>query len=145
MQIIFFPSHNLSLFPLCPFSFWIIFFVCLYSCDFLHLNFFFFDFDCYYIVRTDEGQPRPKYIFNNSINVELTSTFLTLQRFGPSPSPNFKQTNENEAQQLCRVNPFYQTSDYITYYRYLLSNNFTLMSSSNSIVFWFLLYTVHRN
>ena len=26
------------------------------------------------ISRTDEGQPRPKYIF--SINVELTSTFL---------------------------------------------------------------------
>ena len=25
-----------------------------------------------------------------SINVELTSTFLTVQRFGPSPSPNFK-------------------------------------------------------
>ena len=25
------------------------------------------------------------------INVELTSTFFTLQRFGPSPSPNFKQ------------------------------------------------------
>ena len=22
------------------------------------------DFDGYYIVRTDEGQPRPKYIFN---------------------------------------------------------------------------------
>ena len=26
-----------------------------------------------------------------SVNVELTSTFFTLQRFGPSPSPNFKQ------------------------------------------------------
>ena len=26
--------------------------------------FFFIDFDGYYIVRTDEGQPRPKYIFN---------------------------------------------------------------------------------
>ena len=25
-----------------------------------------------------------------SINVELTSTFFALQRFGPSPSPNFK-------------------------------------------------------
>ena len=25
-----------------------------------------------------------------SINVELTSTLFTLQRFGPSPSPNFK-------------------------------------------------------
>ena len=26
--------------------------------------FFFIDFDSYYIVRTDDGQPRPKYIFN---------------------------------------------------------------------------------
>ena len=50
-------------------------------------NDFFIDLDGYYIVRTDEGQPRPKYIL---INVELTSTFFTLQRFGPSPSPNFK-------------------------------------------------------
>ena len=25
-----------------------------------------------------------------SINVELTFTYFTLQRFGPSPSPNFK-------------------------------------------------------
>ena len=32
-----------------------------------------------YIVRTDEGQPRPKYIFNNSINVELTSTFYSTE------------------------------------------------------------------
>ena len=29
------------------------------------------------IVRTDKGQPRPKYI---SINVELTSTFFLLYR-----------------------------------------------------------------
>ena len=26
-----------------------------------------------------------------SINVELASTLFTLQRFGPSPSPNFKE------------------------------------------------------
>ena len=32
------------------------------------------------ISRTDEGQPRPKYIFNNSINVELTSTFYSTGR-----------------------------------------------------------------
>ena len=39
------------------------------------------------ISRTDEGQPRPKYIFNKcGTNIK----FLTLQRFGPSPSPNFK-------------------------------------------------------
>ena len=70
MLIIFFPSHNLSSFPLCPFEnpifFWIIFFV---------------DFDGYYIVRTDEVNP-DRNIF--SINVELTSTF------GPSPSSNLK-------------------------------------------------------
>ena len=39
------------------------------------------------ISRTNEGQPRPKYIFNKcGTNIY----FLTLQRFGPSPSPNFK-------------------------------------------------------
>ena len=38
------------------------------------------------ISRTDEGQPRPKYIFNKcGINIY----FFTLQRFGPSPSPSF--------------------------------------------------------
>ena len=48
---------------------------------------FFIDFDGYYIVRADEGQPRPKYIFNKcGTNIY----FFTLQRFGPSPSPNFK-------------------------------------------------------
>jgi len=37
--------------------------------------------------RTDEGQPRPKYIFNKcGTNIY----FFTLQRFGPWPSPNFK-------------------------------------------------------
>ena len=39
------------------------------------------------LIRTDEGQPRPKYIFNKcGTNIY----FFTLQRFGPSPSPNFK-------------------------------------------------------
>ena len=38
------------------------------------------------ISRTDEGQPRPKYIFNKcGTNIY----FFTLQRFGPSPSPSF--------------------------------------------------------
>ena len=38
------------------------------------------------ISRTDEGQPRPKYIFNKcGTNIY----FFTLQRFGPSPSRNF--------------------------------------------------------
>ena len=38
--------------------------------------------------RTDEGQPRPKYIFNKcGTNIYF---FFTIQRFGPSPSPNFK-------------------------------------------------------
>ena len=50
-------------------------------------KFFFIDFDGYYIVKTDEGQPRPKYIFNKcGTNIY----FFTLQRFGPSPSLNFK-------------------------------------------------------
>ena len=41
------------------------------------------------ISRTDEGQPRPKYIFNKcGTNIY----FFTLQRFGPSPSPNFKSS-----------------------------------------------------
>ena len=39
------------------------------------------------ISRTDEGQPRPQYIFNKcGTNIY----FFTLQRFGPSPSLNFK-------------------------------------------------------
>ena len=47
---------------------------------------FFVDFDGYYNVRTDEGRPRPKYISNKcGTNIY----FFTLQRFGPSPSPNF--------------------------------------------------------
>jgi len=38
------------------------------------------------ISRTDEGQPRPKYIINKcGTNIY----FFTLQRFGPSPSLNF--------------------------------------------------------
>ena len=48
---------------------------------------FFVDFDGYYIVRTDEGQPRPKYIFNKC---GTNMYFFTLQRFGSSPSPDFK-------------------------------------------------------
>ncbi len=58
---------------------------------FLTKNFlnFFTDFDGFFIVRTDEGQPRPKYIFNKcGTNIY----FFTLQRFGPSPSPNFKSS-----------------------------------------------------
>ena len=39
------------------------------------------------ISRTDEGQPRPKYIFNKC---GTNLYFFTLQRFGPSPSLNFK-------------------------------------------------------
>ena len=45
------------------------------------------NFDGYYITRTDEGQPRPKYIFNKcGTNIY----FFTLKRFGPSSSPKFK-------------------------------------------------------
>ena len=39
------------------------------------------------IVRTDEGQPRLKYIFKKcGTNI----FFFTLQRFGPSQSPSFE-------------------------------------------------------
>ena len=85
---------------------WIIFFVCLSSCDFLHFLFFFIDFDGYYIVRTDEGQPRPKYIFNKcGTNIY----FFTLQRCGPSPSPNFKTITivSREEILICPVSPVY--------------------------------------
>ena len=39
------------------------------------------------LMRTEEGQLRPKYIFNKC---GTSIYFFTLQRFGPSPSPNFK-------------------------------------------------------
>ena len=49
---------------------------------------FFIDFDGYYIARTEKGKPRPKYIFNKcGTNIYI---FFSLQKFGPSPSPNFK-------------------------------------------------------
>ena len=39
------------------------------------------------ISRIDEGQPRPKYIFNKcGTNIYV----FILQRLGPSSSPNFK-------------------------------------------------------
>ena len=51
-------------------------------------NYYIITFLHYPIARTDEGQPRPKYIFNKcGANIY----FFTLQRFGPSPSPNFKR------------------------------------------------------
>ena len=82
LQIIFFPSHNLSSFPLCQFDSPNFYF----EQSFLFV-YFFIDFDGYYIVRTDEGQPSPKYIFNKcGTNIY----FFTLQRFGPSPSLKFK-------------------------------------------------------
>ena len=52
------------------------------------------------ISRTDECQPRPKYIFNKcGTNIY----FFTLQRFGPSPSPNFKSDLSVKGP-LCRNN-----------------------------------------
>ena len=73
------------------FLLWIIFLFVYLFCVFLH--FYFIDFDGYYIVRTDEGLPRPKYIFNKcGTNIY----FFTLQRFGPSPSPNFKSKWMND-------------------------------------------------
>ena len=44
------------------------------------------------ISRPDEGQPRPKYIFDK-YGTKIYFLF-TLQRFGPSPSPNFKRKLE---------------------------------------------------
>ena len=65
-----------------------VYFLVIFNKHFLH---FFIDFDGYYIVRTDEGQPIPKYIFNKcGTNIY----FFTLQRFGPSPSPNFKDRTQ---------------------------------------------------
>ena len=45
------------------FLFWIIF-LFVYLLVIFTFFYFFIDFDGYFIVRTDEGQPRPKYIFN---------------------------------------------------------------------------------
>ena len=57
-------------------------------------NFFFINFDGYYIVRTDQGKPRTKYIFNKcGTNIYF---FFTIQRFGPSPSPNFKDNGDKD-------------------------------------------------
>ena len=51
------------------------------------LTFFFIDFDGYYYVRTDEGQPRPKYIFNKC---GTNNYFIFLCRgFVRHHSPNF--------------------------------------------------------
>ena len=68
------------------------FFVCLYSCDFYIFFIFLIDFDGYYIVRTDEGQPRPKYIFFKcgtpfifkSMTVRFEASAPNFKRFGQS-------------------------------------------------------------
>jgi len=73
-------------------------------------KFFFIDFYGYYIAKTDEGQPRPKYIFNKcGTNIY----FFTLQRFGPSPSPNFKrhkEINDNQSINNKCYFPIYRNS-----------------------------------
>ena len=51
------------------------------------LAFFTIDFDSYYIVWTDEGQPRPKYLFNKC----GTNIYFFYSREVRSPSPNFKE------------------------------------------------------
>ena len=44
--------------------------------------FFFIDFDGYYVVRTDEDQPRPKYIFNKSgTNIYFFICSITITEF----------------------------------------------------------------
>ena len=54
------------------------------------------------LATTDEGQPRPKYIFNKcGTNIY---SFTTLQRFGPSPSPNFKSFEVPDQAAHCNLN-----------------------------------------
>ena len=65
-KLSFFPLIVWVRFPYCSFDSPHFFFNNLF-CLFIFLwflTFFFIDFDGYYIVRTDESQPRPKYIFN---------------------------------------------------------------------------------
>ena len=80
LQINFFPSHNMSSFPFFPaiwqpeFLFWRIFFVWLFSCDFLQFLQFFLS-NLMVIISLELTRANPdRNIF--SINVELTSTFL---------------------------------------------------------------------
>ena len=88
LQIIFFPSHDLSSFPLCPFdspiffkqSFLFVYFLVVVN-NFLTILMVILLSDMY------EGQPRLKYIFNIC---GTTIYFFTLQRFGIGSSPNFK-------------------------------------------------------
>ena len=64
-------------------------------------NFLFLIFMTETILRTDEGQPRTKYIFNKcGTNIY----FFTLQRFNPSPSPNFKLLNKHEQNSAISLN-----------------------------------------
>ena len=62
----YFLSYDLSSFAFCPFDSPIKKNLNIMFCLFIFLWFltFFIDFDGYYIVRSEEGHPRPKYIFN---------------------------------------------------------------------------------
>ena len=67
------------------------------------------------ISRTDEGQPRPKYIFNKC---ETSIYFFTLQRFGPSQSPNFKYFKRlYNSNTFCLVNMFLEATLIVTCYK----------------------------
>ena len=79
-NFLFFPYHALNSFPLCPFD----------GPFFFENNLFYFLVVILIVAMSLElSRINPdRNIF--SINVELTSTLFTLQRFGPSPTPNFK-------------------------------------------------------
>ena len=86
MQIIFFPSHDLS-----SFFFWrpIVFDNLFCSLILLWFYSYFLLSISMVIIRLNwRGSTQNKIYFQK--NVELTSAFFTLQRFGPSLSPNFK-------------------------------------------------------
>ena len=64
------------------------------------------------ISRTDEGQTRPKYIFNKMWNQHLLY-LLYRARFGSSPSPNFKSIKYN----FYKVMSWYESEDTETFHK----------------------------
>ena len=98
MQIIFFPSHDLSSFPFCPFDGPIFYFLSILmviiSLELTRIN-------------------QVRNIFSK--NVEQKSTFLTPQKFGPLPTPNISYfllidiftTYNNTVKNLAHFEDFY--------------------------------------
>jgi len=86
LQIIFF---NIMIWVRFPFSIWLYLFLKNLFCLFIISWFKTITiwFAGYHILRTDKGQPRPKYIFNKcGTNIY----FINSMRFGSSLTPNFK-------------------------------------------------------